>query len=122
MKQVGHHLVVEAAPGYIAPVGWDVLVERLVLPIELVEKRSPTLPGEGGHLPGVAVREQLSERVTPLLILRGQEQLQVAFAFDELVLLSRTPFKDAHQVLDALLTCFDNFLDPNSVGHMANDR
>lgn len=57
-----------------------------MLQVELVEKFSATLPSQRGYLPGLVLGEQLGERVTSSLVLRAEQQPQVAFTLDEFVL------------------------------------
>jgi hypothetical protein len=45
LQKIRHHFVSEALPGYIAPVGGNVFVERIVGEVALVEEGAATLPG-----------------------------------------------------------------------------
>src|SRR5215469_6865013 len=87
----------------------------------LVKKSSAALPCKSGHLPGLLLRQQLYERVASSLVLRSEQQLQVARTLDEFLLLGRTALKNAHQVLDALLSRFDNLHQANFVRDVADD-
>src|SRR6516164_5893205 len=98
-------------PGRAHPWTRNVFVERLMFPIELIEKNSPALPGKGGDLPDLVLRERVDDRVATGLVGRGQQQFQIAFATDELVLFRRATLEDPHEVLDALLTGGDRFRD-----------
>ncbi len=120
-QKVRHHFIGEAAPGYIAPVGRNVLVEWIVLQVALVEKGSAALPGQRGYLPCLVLRQQFDERVASLLVLRREQQFQIAFALDEFVLFRGTAFENAHQMLDTLLPRFDNFPNANFIRNMADN-
>src|SRR5262249_22978553 len=111
----------EAAPRYIAPVGRNVLVEWVVLEVVLVKKGSATLPRQSGHLPGLVLCKKIAERVASLLVLSGQQQLQVALALDEFVLFRRTPLKDAHQMLDPFLSRLYYLNNTNFIRNMADN-
>ena len=93
-----------------------------MLQVTLVQKRSTPLPSQGRHLPGLVLREQLHERLAPLLILSREQQIQIAFALDEFVFFLGAALEQAHQVLDTLLPRFHNLLDTNFVRHVADDR
>ena len=92
-----------------------------MLQIALIEKRSAALPGQRGHLPCLVLRKQSGKRVASLRVLGREQELQIAFAFDEFILFCRTAFENTHQVLDTFLPSLDNFLDANLVRHMPDD-
>src|SRR6185437_6503828 len=112
----------EAAPGHIAPISGNVLVERIMLQVALIQKCPATLPCQGRNLPCLILRQQLYERIASLLVLRREEKFQTAFAFDEFVLFCGAAFKNAHEVLDAFLTGRNNFSQADLIGHMADYR
>ena len=57
-----------------------------------------------------------------LLILRREQQLQIALALDEFVLFRGTAFKNAHQMLDTRLPRCDNFPNANFIRDVADNR
>src|SRR5207245_1676815 len=94
---IWHHLLCEAAPGDVPPVGRNVAVERLVLQVALVTKRASALPGERGHLPGLALSKQLHQTVALLRVRGAQQQLQIPFTPDEAILLTGAALEEPHQ-------------------------
>src|SRR5260370_1427338 len=74
VQQPRHHFLGESFPSDIAPVRRDVLVERIVLQVALVEKSAAALPCERGNLPGVALRQQTNERIALLFVLRREHE------------------------------------------------
>ena len=52
------------------------MVQRLVLQVALIKKRASALPGERGHLPDLALSEQLNQTVALLGVIGAQQQFK----------------------------------------------
>ena len=119
--QVGHHLVVEALPGDIAPIGRNVFAERIVCEVALIEECAAALPGERRALPRLRFGEQREKCVAFFLVGGAEQKLRVALAVDEFLFFAGAAFETAHQVLDAFLTGGDGFGDADFVGNVADE-
>src|SRR6266481_1304333 len=93
-----------------------------MFPIELIEEGSSALPDKGGDLPDLVLRKRLDDRFATDLVGGGQQQFQIAFATDELVLFRGATLENPHEVLDALLTGGDGFGDAHLVWDVSDDR
>ena len=56
--------------------------------VTLIEECAASLPREGRYLPGLILCQQFEQPVASLLILRGEQDLQVPLPLNELIFLS----------------------------------